>query len=96
MQQLPIGGWALAKLLPPSVDQRSKDYARSIRRRFAALGLILTLGLVAFLWDETGNLAGCAAGGAVALVGLWFYAEHGHRARTNSESPKDALEDDLV
>jgi hypothetical protein len=56
----------------------------------------LVLGLVAFLWDRTANLAVCAAVFVVALVGLWFYAERGHRTATYSEPPADPLEDDLA
>lgn len=95
MFQLPIGGWALARLLPVYVGEGSKDYARSLRRRFAFVGLVVVVGLVAFLWTGTESVAVCAGVFVLSLAGLWFYSEHGHRAGPNTSPPSDPLEDTL-
>jgi uncharacterized membrane protein len=53
--------------------------ARSLRRRFAVLGVLLGLTLVGTLWESTANIA--MTGGAAVLIGtgLWLYSEHGDR-----------------
>jgi hypothetical protein len=71
--------WAFARLLPAYSGADSTNMARSLRRRFAVLGVVLGLTLVGTLWEWTANIA--VTGGAAVLIaaGLWFYAEHGDR-----------------
>jgi hypothetical protein len=71
--------WAFAGLLSPYPGADSTNMARSLRRRFAGLGVILGLTLVGTLWVWTANIA--LIGGAAVLigVGLWLYSEHGDR-----------------
>lgn len=69
--------WALAGLLPTYAGEDSKNFARSIRRRFALLELLFGSGLVAFLWDWTANIAVIGGASVVIVAGLWLYSEHG-------------------
>jgi len=71
--------WALAKLLPVYTGQDSKNYARSLRRRFALVGLFFGLALVWSLWDWTANVAVTGGASVVIVAGLWLYSEHAHR-----------------
>ncbi len=71
--------WAVARLLPPYTGEDSKNLARSLRRRFALVGLFLGLTLVVSLWDWTANIAVTGGASVVIVTGLWFYSEHGHR-----------------
>jgi hypothetical protein len=70
---------ALARLLPAYPGADSTNMARSLRRRFAVLGVLLGLTLVGTLWEWTANIA--VTGGAAVLIGtgLWLYSEHGDR-----------------
>jgi hypothetical protein len=74
-----LTGWALAGLLPIYTGEDSKNVARSLRRRFAMLGLILGLTLVGTLWEWTANIGVTVGASVVILAGLWLYSEHGHR-----------------
>jgi hypothetical protein len=78
MQALAL--WALARLLPAYRGEDGDDPARSLRRRFALVGLLLGSGLVAFLWDWTANLAVVGGASVVIVAGLWLYSEHGQRS----------------
>jgi hypothetical protein len=71
--------WALAGLLPAYTGEDSKNLARSLRRRFALVGLLLGLTLVLSLWDWTANIAVTGAASVVTVAGLWLYSEHGNR-----------------
>ncbi len=71
--------WALARLLPTYTGEDSKNLARSLRRRFASVGLLFGLALVVSLWDWTGSIAVTGGASVVMVVGLWFYSEHSHR-----------------
>jgi hypothetical protein len=66
-------------LLPAYPGDDSKDLARSLRRRFAMVGLIVGLALVGTLWDWTANFAVIGGASVVILAGLWLYSEHGDR-----------------
>jgi len=77
MQQL--GLWAFSRLLPVYTGEHSKNLARSMRRRFAALGVFFGAALVLTLWDSTGSLVLCAVVGVAIVLGLYFYSEHAHR-----------------
>jgi hypothetical protein len=78
MQALAL--WALARLLPAYRGEDGDDPARSLRRRFALVGLLLGSGLVAFLWDWTANLAVVGGASVVIVAGLWLYSEHEQRS----------------
>jgi hypothetical protein len=71
--------WALAKLLPPYTGEDSKNLARSLRRRFALVGLLLVSWVPFSLWDWTANIAVTGGASAVMVAGLWLYSEHGDR-----------------
>jgi hypothetical protein len=71
--------WALARLLPAYTGEDSKNFARSLRRRFALVGLFLGSALVVSLWQWTANFAVAGVATVVILAGLWFYSEHAHR-----------------
>ncbi len=71
--------WALARLLPTYTGEENKNYARSLRRRFALVGLLLGLALVGSLWEWTASFAVTGVAAVVILAGLWFYSEHAHR-----------------
>jgi hypothetical protein len=75
-----LGLWALARLLPTYTGEDSKNLARSLRRRFALVGLLFGSGLVAFLWDWTANIAVIGGASVLMVAGLWLYSEHGHRS----------------
>ncbi len=74
-----IALWALAGLLPAYTGEDSKNVARSLRRRFAMVGLLIGLALVGTVWEWTSNLAVTIGMAVMIVVGLWFYSEHGHR-----------------
>jgi uncharacterized membrane protein len=70
--------WALARLLPVySGDGR--NLARSLRRRFAMVGLLFALALVGTLWEWTASIAVTGGASLVIVAGLWLYSEHGDR-----------------
>jgi len=71
--------WAFARLLPTYTGENSKNVARSLRRRFALVGLIFGSGLVAFLWDLTASLAVVGGTSVVIVMGLLIYSELAHR-----------------
>jgi hypothetical protein len=71
--------WALAGLLPAYSGEDSKNLARSLRRRFAMVGLLFGSALVGTLWESTGNIAVTAGASVVIVVGLWLYSELGDR-----------------
>ena len=77
MQALAL--WALAGLLPVSGGDDSRNFARSLRRRFALVGALFGLGLVAFVWDWTANIVVTCVASVVILAGLFYYSEHAHR-----------------
>jgi CHASE2 domain-containing sensor protein len=72
--------WAFAGLLPTHQGEDGNDPARSLRRRFALVGLLLGSGLAAFLWDWTANLAVVGAASVVMVAALWLYSEQGRRS----------------
>ena len=74
-----IALWALAGLLPAYTGEDSKNVARSMRRRFAMVGLLIGLALVGTVWEWTSNLTVTIGMAVVIVVGLWFYSEHAHR-----------------
>jgi hypothetical protein len=74
-----IGLWALAGLLPAYTGEDSKNVARSLRRRFAVVGLLFGLTLVGTLWESTANIPVTVGASVVIVVGLWLYSEHAHR-----------------
>jgi hypothetical protein len=71
--------WALVGLLPPNTGEGSTNVARSLRRQFALLGLLLGLTLVGSLWEWTANIAVVVGALIVMVVALWLYSEHGDR-----------------
>jgi phosphoglycerol transferase MdoB-like AlkP superfamily enzyme len=71
--------WALARLLPPYTGEDSKNLARSLRRRFALVGLLFGLAPIGTLWNWTANIAVTCGASVVMLAGLWLYSEHWHR-----------------
>jgi hypothetical protein len=71
--------WALAGLLPAYPGDDSKNMARSLRRRFALLGLVFASAVIGTLWDWTANLAVTGGASVVIVAGLWLYSEHGDR-----------------
>jgi uncharacterized membrane protein len=77
MLSLPL--WALARLLPVYTGEDSKNFARSLRRRFALVGLVFGSALVGSLWEWTANIAVTGVVSVVMVVGLWLYSEHAHR-----------------
>jgi hypothetical protein len=70
--------WALARLLPVYSGDGS-NLARSLRRRFAMVGLLFASALVGTLWEWTANIALTGGASLVILAGLWLYSEHGNR-----------------
>ena len=74
-----LSAWALARLLPAYTGADSKNLARSLRRRFAAVGLLLGVTIVLTLWDRTANAVLTVAVGVVIAAGLFFYSERAHR-----------------
>jgi hypothetical protein len=74
-----IALWALAGLLPAYGGEDSKNLARSLRRRFALVGLLLASALVGTLWEWTANIAVTGGASVVMVVALWLYSEHAHR-----------------
>jgi CHASE2 domain-containing sensor protein len=72
--------WALARLLPAYRGEDGDNPARSLRRRFALVGLLLGSGLVAFLWDWTASIAVVGGASVVIVAGLWLYSEHRDRS----------------
>jgi hypothetical protein len=71
--------WALVRLLPAYTGEDSKNLARSLRRRFALVGLVFASALVATAWDWTASIAVTAGVAVVIVAGLWLYSEHGDR-----------------
>lgn len=71
--------WAFAKLLPAHSGDDGPDVARSIRRRFALVGLLVASALVGSIWEWTANLALTGWASVAFLAGLWLYSEHGDR-----------------
>ena len=71
--------WALAGLLPAYTGEDSKNVARSLRRRFAMVGLLVGLAVVGTVWEWTSNLGATIGTAVVIVVALWLYSEHGHR-----------------
>ena len=71
--------WALAGLLPTYSGEDNKNLARSLRRRFALLGLLLGVTLVGSFWEWTANIAVTGGASVVIVAGLWLYSEHGDR-----------------
>jgi hypothetical protein len=70
--------WALAKLLPVYSGE-GNHLARSLRRRFAMVGLLFAVALIGTLWEWTASVA-VTGGASVVIVGaLWLYSEHGDR-----------------
>jgi hypothetical protein len=60
-----MGAVALwVRLLPAYTGDDNKNLARSLRRRFALVGLLFASALVATVWDWTANIA-ITAGAAV-------------------------------
>jgi hypothetical protein len=72
--------WALARLLPVYMGEGSDNVARSLRRQFALVGVVLGAALIGALWDSTANLAVIGAASVVIAAGLWLYSEHGDRS----------------
>ena len=70
--------WALSRLLPVYSGE-GNDLARSLRRRFAMVGLLVSLALVGTLWEWTANVAVTGMAALVIMAGLWLYSEHGDR-----------------
>jgi hypothetical protein len=70
---------AFAGLLPGYPGADSTNMARSLRRRFAGVGVILGLTLAGTLWEWTANLAMAGAAAVLIGVGLWLYSERGDR-----------------
>jgi hypothetical protein len=70
--------WALARLLPVYSGEGC-DLARSLRRRFAMVGLLFASALVGTLWEWTANVAVTGAASIMIVAGLWLYSEHGNR-----------------
>ena len=71
--------WALARLLPTYTGQDSKNPPRSLRRRFACLGLLFGVALVGTLWEWTANISLTGGAFVAILAGLWLYSEHWER-----------------
>ena len=74
-----IGLWALARLLPAYTGEDSRNLARSLRRRFALLGLLIGLTVVGTLWEWTADIALTGGAAVVILAALWLYSEHADR-----------------
>jgi uncharacterized membrane protein len=74
-----IALWALSRLLPAYTGEDSKNLARSLRRRFALVGLLFGLTLVLSLWQWTANIAVTGVASVVIAAGLWLYSEHASR-----------------
>lgn len=74
-----IALWALAGLLPAYAGEDSKNLARSLRRRFALVGLLFSLALIGSVWEWTANIAVIVGASVVIVAGLWLYSEHGDR-----------------
>jgi cobalamin synthase len=74
-----IALWALAGLLPVYTGDHDRNLARSLRRRFALVGLLVGVTLVGTLWEWTANLAVVGGASVVIVVLLWLYSEHGDR-----------------
>ena len=72
--------WAFAKLLPVSRGDDGGNVARSLRRQFAVVGLVIASALIGALWDRTANIAVTGGATVVIVAGLWLYSEHGDRA----------------
>jgi uncharacterized membrane protein len=70
--------WALARLLP-AYSGGGNHLARSLRRRFAMVGLLFALALIGTLWEWTTNIAVTGGTSVVIVAGLWLYSEHGDR-----------------
>ena len=70
--------WALARLLPTYSGDGS-NLARSLRRRYAMVGLLFALALVGTLWEWTASFAVTGGASLVIVAGLWLYSEHGDR-----------------
>ena len=68
----PFAGYVFAKLLPPYTGEGDKNYARSLRRRLAVVGLVMAVGLTAFLWDWTANVVAWGGVFLAMMVGLWL------------------------
>lgn len=66
-------------MLPAYTGEDSKNLARSLRRRFALVGLLFGLTLVLSLWQWTANIAVTGVASVVIAAGLWLYSEHGSR-----------------
>lgn len=71
--------WAFVGLLPAYAGGDGEHVARSLRRRFAMLGLLLGVTLVGTLWEWTANGAITVGVSVVILAGLWLYSEQGDR-----------------
>ena len=71
--------WALAGLLPAYPGGDGKNLARSLRRRFAMLGLLVGVTLVGSVWVWTANGALTGVTALAIGAGLWLYSEHGDR-----------------
>ncbi|HEV3103674.1 MAG TPA: hypothetical protein VG426_15210 [Candidatus Dormibacteraeota bacterium] len=71
--------WALARVLPTYTGEDSQNPARSLRRRFAFVGLIFASALVGSVWEWTANIAVTGGASIVIVAGLWLYSEHGDR-----------------
>jgi hypothetical protein len=74
-----IALWALARLLPVYTGEGDKHLARSLRRRFALVGLLFGLAVVGTVWEWTANGVVTIAASVVIIAGLWLYSEHGDR-----------------
>ena len=70
--------WALTKLLPVYSGE-GNHLARSLRRRFALVGLLFGLAVVGTVWEWTLNIAVTGGASVVIVAGLWLYSEHGDR-----------------
>ena len=71
--------WALAKLLPVYSGEDNNNLARSLRRRFAVVGLLFSFALIGSVWEWTANIAVTVGASVVIVAGLWLYSEHGDR-----------------
>lgn len=70
--------WALTRLLPVYSGE-GNHLARSLRRRFALVGLVFSSALVGTLWEWTASIAITGGASLVIVAGLWLYSEHGDR-----------------
>jgi hypothetical protein len=70
--------WALTKLLPVYSGE-GNHLARSLRRRFAMVGLLFALALIGTLWEWTASVAVTGGASIVIVAALWLYSEHGDR-----------------